>query len=114
LVDWDLLRESNGGVGAGEALGASSLILFMLEVFPVAFLAFFWGVGFADAFHLHARVFDGPALAPADGSLADLPHGDWAKTGIVGKGMCPSNPGMGEVKLSKACIQTYKYKITRR
>jgi hypothetical protein len=27
---------------------------------------------------------------------------------MAGIGICPSNPGMGEIKLSKACIQTNK------
>jgi hypothetical protein len=32
----------------------------------------------------------------------------------VGIRMSSSNPGMGEMKLSKACIQTYKNEISRR
>jgi hypothetical protein len=66
------------------------------------------------AFRLLARVFDAPALAPTDGSLTDSPLGDQVETVIARKGMSPSNPRMGEIKLSKACIQMYKYKITRR
>jgi hypothetical protein len=85
-------------------LGAGSLILIPLDGFPVAFLAFFWGVGLAVAFHLPAQVFDAPALALADGSLVDSSHGDRIETRIAGKGMSPSNPGMGEIKLSKAYI----------
>jgi hypothetical protein len=95
-------------------LGAASLNLIPLKDFPVAFLVFLWGIRLAVAFCLLARVFDTPALAPTDGSLADLPLGDRAKTRIVGKGMSPLNPGMGEIKLFKACIQAHKYKITRR
>jgi hypothetical protein len=103
-----------GGVRAGEALEVGSLILILLEDFPVAFLAFFWGVGLVAAFHLPARVVKALALALADGSLADSPLGDRAEIGIVGIRMSSSNPGMGEMKLSKACIQTYKNDISRR
>jgi hypothetical protein len=91
-------------------LGAGSLIFMPLEDLPVTFLVFFWGVRVAVAFHLPIRVFD----APADGFPADLPHGDWAGTRITRMGVSPSNTGMGEIELSKAYIQTYKYKITRR
>jgi hypothetical protein len=45
-------REPDGGIGAGENLGAGSLILIPLEDFPMAFLAFFWGVKLAVAFCL--------------------------------------------------------------
>jgi hypothetical protein len=68
----------------------------------------------AITFRLLARVFDARALALADGSLADSPLGDRAKTRIAGKGMSPLNLGMREIKLSKAYIQMYKYKIARR
>jgi hypothetical protein len=76
-------------------LGAGSFILIPLADFPVAFLAFFWGVGLTIALRFPAQVLDTPALALADGSLAGLPLGDRADTGIVGIGMSPSNPGLG-------------------
>jgi hypothetical protein len=69
-------------------LGVGSLILIPLKDFPVALLAFFWGVGMTAAFRLPARVSDALALAPADGSLADSPLGDWAEIGLLKKG-CP-------------------------
>jgi hypothetical protein len=100
-------REPEGGVRAGEALGAGLLILIMLADLPVAFSAFFWGVGLAVALCFSARIFDTPALAPADGSLADSQLGDRAETGFAGIGMSPSNLGMWEMKLSRACIQTF-------
>jgi hypothetical protein len=45
-------------------------------------------------------------LALVEGSLSTLPPGDWAETRIVGIRMSPSKPRLGEMKLSKACIQT--------
>jgi hypothetical protein len=49
-----------------------------------------------------------PALAPVEGSLSASSPGGWAETGIAGIGISPSKLGMGEMKLSKACIQTIK------
>jgi hypothetical protein len=43
-----------------------------------------------------------------EGSLADSSPGDRAETEMVGIRTSPSKPGMGEIKLSKACIQTNK------
>jgi hypothetical protein len=48
------------------------------------------------------------ALALAEGSLMDSPLGGQAKIGMVGIEMSPSKLGMGEMKLSKACIQIDK------
>jgi hypothetical protein len=36
----------------------------------------------------------------------DSSPGGWAKTRTIKNGMSPSKPEMGEIKLSKACIQT--------
>jgi hypothetical protein len=58
------------------------------------------------AFCLPARVFEELALAPTEGSLTDSSPGGQAKIGMVGNGMSASKLGMGEIKLSKACIQT--------
>jgi hypothetical protein len=58
------------------------------------------------AFRLPARVFRALALALAEGSPVDLSPGGQAKTGIAGIRISPSKPGMGEMKLSNACIQT--------
>jgi hypothetical protein len=85
-----------------------SLILIPLEDFPTAFLVFIWGVRLAAAFYLPVRVFEALALAPADGSLIDSPLGGPVETGMTEIGMSPSNLGRGEIKLSKACIQTNK------
>jgi hypothetical protein len=52
------------------------------------------------------RVFKALALTLAEGSLVDSSPGDWPETGMAGIRMSPSKPGMGEMKLSKACIQT--------
>jgi hypothetical protein len=82
------------------------LILISPKDFPAAFLAFFWGVGLVVAFHLPGRVLDVPALALVEGLLLALPPIGWAETGMVGIGMSPSKPGMGEMKLSKDCILT--------
>jgi hypothetical protein len=89
-------------------LGVGSLILIPLEDLPVAFLAFFWGVGLTVAFRLLARVFDAPTLDPAEWSSMALPPREWVKTRIAKIGMSPSKPGMGEMKLSKSFIRTIK------
>jgi hypothetical protein len=102
---------SERGVGAREALGAGLWILISRDGFAYDIFGFLLG---SWALRFPARFFNTPTLAPADGSVADSPLGYRAKTGIAGKGMSPSNPWMEEIKLSKACIQTYKYKISRR
>jgi hypothetical protein len=102
-----LCRGLDGGVGAG-ALGAGPLILIPLEGFPMAFLAFFWGVELAVAFRIPAGVFKALVLALAEVSLIDSSPGYWVKTVMVVIGMSPSKSGMEEIKLSKACIQVNK------
>jgi hypothetical protein len=91
-----------------------SMILIPSVDLPTAFFVFFWGDGLVVALRFPTQVFDAPTLATANGSLAVSPPGDRAETGIVGKEMYHSNPRMGEIMLSKACIQTIKYKILRR
>jgi hypothetical protein len=59
-------------------------------------------------FHLLARVLTTSGLALVDGALSALPLGGWVETRIARIGMSPSKLGMGEMKLSKACIQTIK------
>jgi hypothetical protein len=81
------------------------LILIPLVDLPVEFLAFCWGDGLTVTLHFLGQVLDVLVLAPADGSLADSPLRDQVETGIAGIWMCPSNLGMREMKLSKACIQ---------
>jgi hypothetical protein len=85
-----------------------SLILILLEDLPVVFLAYFGGVGLTVAFRLPARVFEALALGLMEGSLADSSLGGRAETRMAGIRTSPSKPGTGEVKLSKACIQTNK------
>jgi hypothetical protein len=58
------------------------------------------------AFCLPTRVFEALALAPAEGSLTDSSPGGQVKIGMARIEMSPSRLGMGEIKLSKACIQT--------
>jgi hypothetical protein len=107
IFDWRVgifFRPLEGGVGGVEALGVGSLILIPLFDLPVVFLAFFDGVSITGALRFPTRVIDPPALASVVGLLADSPLGGRAETVIVGIGISPSNPGMGEMKLSKACI----------
>jgi hypothetical protein len=92
----------DGGVKVG-AVGAGSLILIPPADLPMVFLACFCGVRLAIFFFLPAWVFK--ALALVEGSLVDSSLGGQAKTRMVGIGMSPSKPGMGEMKLSNACIQ---------
>jgi hypothetical protein len=86
-------------------LGAGSLILIPLVDLPAAF---FWGVRVAVALRFPDWVFHAPALYPPDKSFADSLLGDQVEAGIARIGMSPSNPGKGEVRLSKACIQIYQ------
>jgi hypothetical protein len=52
---------------------------------------------------LFACLPESSALAPVEGSLSASPSGGWVEIG-----MSPSKPGVGKMKLSKACIQTIK------
>jgi hypothetical protein len=87
-------------------LDVGSLILIPHADLSVAFLAFFCGAGLVAAFCLPARVFEPLALTPAEGLLVGSSLGDQAETKTVRIGMSSSKLGTGEVKLSKACIQT--------
>jgi hypothetical protein len=58
------------------------------------------GLGLIGAFRLQARVLEALALDPVEGSSEDSTPGSQADIG-----MAPSNPGMGEMRLSKSCIQ---------
>jgi hypothetical protein len=84
--------------------------LIPLEDLPVAFLAFFWGVGSAVAFYLPARVFEALALALAlalvEGSLTDSSPRGRVKIRMTGIRMSPLMLGIGAIKLPKAYIQT--------
>jgi hypothetical protein len=82
-----------------------SLILISSADLPVVFLAFFEGDGLVAIFrcqHESLRL----ALAPLEGPLMGSSPGDRAKTGTAGIGMSPLKLRTGEIKLSKACIQT--------
>jgi hypothetical protein len=62
----------------------------------------------ASAFQLLGRVFEALALALMDGSLVGSSLGGRAETRMTGIGMSPPKPGMREINLSKAYIQTNK------
>jgi hypothetical protein len=48
------------------------------------------------------------ALDPAEGSSEDLAPGSRANIGMAGIGMSPSNLGIGEIMMSRSCIQEIK------
>jgi hypothetical protein len=89
-------------------LGVSSLILIPPIDLPAAFLAFFWGVGLPIAFCYPARVFKALAMELAEGLLTDSSLEGQVESGMIEIGTSPSKPGMGEIMLSKGCIQTSK------
>jgi hypothetical protein len=67
----NLPRVSFGGVGAGDGLGAGSLILTPDVFLFMTFRGFFRGGGVTTILHLLAQVREDPALGPADESSAD-------------------------------------------
>jgi hypothetical protein len=70
----------------------------------MAFLAFLGGGGVAAALQLPAQVLDDLALGPANESSADSALRVRAEIRIPEIDMSPSKPGIGEMKLSRACI----------
>jgi hypothetical protein len=54
------------------------------------------------------RVLDVLPLAPVEGLLPTSPLGGSTETGMARIGISPSKLGMGEMKLSRICIQTIK------
>jgi hypothetical protein len=72
--------------------------------FPSNLLGLFRGIWVDRRFRLQARVLGVLALEPVGGSLKDSTPGSRAKIGMARIGTSPSNPGMGEMKLSKSCI----------
>jgi hypothetical protein len=76
-------------------------------------LAFFGWLGSMGAFRLLAWVREAPALDLVEGPYEDSMPVSQVKTGMAGIGISCSNPGMGEVKLSKSCIQA-KYENLRK
>jgi hypothetical protein len=56
-------------------------------------------------FRLLARVLEAPTLYLVEGSLEDSTARSRADIGMVGIDMSPSNLGIGDMKLSKSCIQ---------
>jgi PIN domain nuclease of toxin-antitoxin system len=70
----------------------------------MAFLVLFLGVRLAVTFHLPARVFEVSTLVLAEGSLVGLSLGDRAEIGMAGIRISMLKLGMGEMKLSRACI----------
>jgi hypothetical protein len=87
--------------------GEGSLILIPPVDLPVVVLAFFGGGGGAAALRLPSQVLEDPALGLAVESSADSPLGVRAEIGMAGIGMSPSNPVIGEMKLSRAYICRY-------
>jgi hypothetical protein len=106
-------RVPDGGVEAGF-LGFRSKILIPPGGFHGAFLAFFGWLGAMGAFLLLARVCEAPVPDPVEAPWEDLIPGSRAETGMAGIGMSPSNPGMGEMKLSKSCIQKLEYELLKK
>jgi hypothetical protein len=80
-------------------------ILIPPKGFSASFLAFLGGLGSIGVFRLQARVLEALAMDSAEGSLEDSALGSRADIGMAGIEMSPSNPGIGEVMLSKSCIQ---------
>jgi hypothetical protein len=76
--------------------------------FAHGLLGFLLGVGLAIALCFPTRVLGTLALASTYGSLTNSLLGHRAEIGIARIGMSPSNPGMGKIKLSSACIQMHK------
>jgi hypothetical protein len=60
------------------------------------------------AFHLLARVLEAPALDSVEGSSEDSTPRLWVEIGMAGIRISPSNLRMGDIKLSKSCIQTIR------
>jgi hypothetical protein len=98
-------RGPDGGVKAG-ALDEGSLILIPPDGLPTAFLAFFEGVGLADAFHLLALVLEATTPTLVEVSLEDSSLGGWVKTGMAGNNTSPSKPPGGWVKTRTVKIGT--------
>jgi hypothetical protein len=96
-----------GGVGAGEGLGAGSLILTPISFLLVTFLAFLGVGGVAVTLCLPARVLDVPTLGPC----YDAPTGSTLKVqanrGTAVIGVSPTKLGIGAMKLSRACDEGY-------
>jgi hypothetical protein len=95
-------------------LGAGSLILILGVFLLVTFLSF-WAVGgVAAALCLPARVLEDPALGPFDNAPADSALGVRAGRGTTEIGVSPSTHGIGTMKLSKVCDQTYKHEYLKK
>jgi hypothetical protein len=62
----NLLRVVFRGVGAGDGLGAGSLILTLDAFLFTTFRDVFGGGGVTVALHLPARVLEDPTLGPTD------------------------------------------------
>jgi hypothetical protein len=106
-LDWRKLNLPTvlfGGVGAGDGLGAGSLILIVDALFLTFFWGFFFWGGVATALHLPARVLEDPAPWPTDESSADLAL--W----VLAKNEFESllKLGMVEKKLYGTCNWTWR------
>jgi hypothetical protein len=56
-------------------------------------------------FLLSPRVLEALTLDPMEGSLEDSAFGSRVEIGMVEIRISPSNPRIGEMKLSKSCVQ---------
>jgi hypothetical protein len=94
------------GVGAGDGLGAGSLILTLDAFFLTTLCCFFGGGGggggVAVALRLLARVLEVPTLGPVGESPTDSALMVRAEIRAARIGMSPSKPGIGTMKLSRA------------
>jgi hypothetical protein len=84
------------------------VILIPPNGFPAIFLAFLGGFRSIGAFCLQAQVLEALTLDPVEGPSEDSVPGSQAEIGMAGIGMSSSNLGIGEIKLSKSCLQEIK------
>jgi hypothetical protein len=57
------------------------------------------------AFHLSPRFLEALTLDPVEGSLEDSTFGSWVEIGMAEIRILPSNPRIGEMKMSKSFVQ---------
>jgi hypothetical protein len=96
------------GVKAGDGFGAGSLIFMPISFLLTTFLVFRGGGRVAVALRLPGQVFEGSTLGILDEALTDLALRVRTEMGTTRINMSPSKPGMGAMKLSKACKQAYE------
>jgi hypothetical protein len=82
--------------------------------FSQGFLSLLLGALVNRHFSLLARVREALTPDPEEGSWEDSAPGLRAEIGMTRIGISPSNPGMGEIKLSKSCVQQPKCEILKK